>query len=107
MERVAQGQPLRRLLVCGFVHSIPAIKDNAEDGYLPLGDSSQSLLAQARGAFTDYIANHDAGYASVGATRGPTHDDGYDDDGGGRPLSAQDASHAAPRNTDANGLRAA
>jgi len=107
MERDAEGRPLRRLLMCGFLNSVPAIEDNAEDAYLPLGDSSQSLLAQARSAYTDYIVNHGAGDASVGATPGATHDDGYDDDGDGRPASAQEASHAAPRPSDGQGLGAA
>jgi len=92
MERDADGQPLRRLLMCGFLQSLPAIEDDAEDAYLPLGDSSQALLVKARSAYTDYIANHDAGDAAVGATPGATHDDGYDTNGGGPPDSAQGAS---------------
>ena len=89
--------------MCGFRQSLPAIEDDAEDAYLPLGDSSQALLVQARGAYTDYIANHDAGDATVGATPGATHDDGYDANGGGTPGSAQGANLSAPRLVDANG----
>jgi len=76
MEKDANGQPLRRLLMCGFLQSLPAIEDNDEDAYFPLGDSSQDMLAQTRSAYNDYIANHDAGDASDGATPGATHDDG-------------------------------
>jgi len=107
MERDAAGQPLRRLLMCGFLQSLPVVEDNDEDAYLPLGDTSQALLVQARSAYADYIANHDAGDAAVGATPGATHNDGYDADGGGPPDDAQGASHSAPPEAEEDGPGAA
>jgi len=61
------------------------------------------LLAQARSAFDNYIANHDAGDASIIATPGATHDDGYDAGGGVRHDSAQGTSSTALQTARANG----
>jgi len=94
-EKDDNGQPLRRLLMCGCLQCLPAVQDNAEDGYSPLGDSSHALLAQARSAYDNYIENHDAGDAWIIATPGATHDDGYDAGGGVRPDSAQGTSSTA------------
>jgi len=107
MERDTDGQPLRRLLICGFLQSFPEIEEHAEDAYLPLCDSSQAPLVQARSAYAENISNHDAGDAAVGATSGATHDDGYAANAGGPPNSAQGASLSAPRHKDANGPGAA
>eukprot|EP00168_Porphyra_purpurea_P021762 TRINITY_DN9878_c0_g1_i1.p1 TRINITY_DN9878_c0_g1~~TRINITY_DN9878_c0_g1_i1.p1 ORF type:complete len:185 (-),score=32.69 TRINITY_DN9878_c0_g1_i1:664-1218(-) len=92
MEKDANGQPLRRFLMCGFLESLPAVENNDEDAYLPLGTFSQVLLSQARSADTDYIANHDMGDASICATPGVTNDDGLDDDDGGQAGGTQDVS---------------
>jgi len=81
--------------MCGFIQSFPAIEDNDEDAYFPLGDSSQDMLEQAGSAYNDYISNQDAGDASVGATPGATHEDGYDARGGWRPDSAEGTSRTA------------
>jgi len=77
MERDGDGQPLRRLLMCGFIQSLPVNENTNEDAYLPLGDTSQALLVQTMSAYADYISNHDAGDAAVAATPGATHDDAF------------------------------
>jgi len=103
MEKNDNGQPLQRLLMWGCLQCLPAVQNNAEDGYSPLGDSSHALLAQARSAYDIGIANHDAGDASIIATPGATHDDGYDAGGGVRPDSAQRTSRTALQSARANG----
>eukprot|EP00168_Porphyra_purpurea_P016966 TRINITY_DN5670_c0_g1_i1.p1 TRINITY_DN5670_c0_g1~~TRINITY_DN5670_c0_g1_i1.p1 ORF type:complete len:346 (+),score=24.02 TRINITY_DN5670_c0_g1_i1:242-1279(+) len=102
METDNNGQPLRRLLMCGFLESLTAVEDNADDTYLPLGQPSQTLLTQATSAYANYIANHDAGDASIGATPGATHDHGCNAKGGEPPDAAQDARRGAARRTRAS-----
>jgi len=77
MEFDEHGHPLRRRLLSGFLDALPLIEDNADAAYLPLGDDQSAILSQARAAYSDYIANHDAGDASVGAVAGATDHDGF------------------------------
>jgi len=100
MEFDANGRPLRRRLLAGFLEALPLVEDDADTAYLPLGDDSQVLLAQARASYTDHIANHDAGDASVGATAGATNNDGYADDGRDDAASAALAPAAVPSDDD-------
>jgi len=77
MEFDERGHPLRRRLLSGFLDALPLIEDDADAAYLPLGEDQSEILSQARAAYSDYIANHDAGDASVGATAGATNTDGF------------------------------